>query len=456
MEYLDELKKYFGERYTDEEDILKLYSRDYWPLSLMKEYKGIEIKIPKAVVWPLNSSEVSYIMKLAKKYRFKIIPYGGGSGVCGAILDGDSIVIDMRKMNKILSIDEDSLTITVETGIYIKELEEYLNKRGYTLRHIPQSYPEAVLGGLISTFSIGQYSTKYGGIEDMVLNLEIASPNGDITWLRKNTVPRSAVGPDLKNLYIGSEGQFGIITKAVLKIRPYPKYIWKASYAYENFIDANYIVKELVINGIRPSVIRIYDEDDSRIRFNIGKNLILIMIEENNEKIFNTFVEVTEEVMNKAGARYIGEEFIDRWLKNRFDTINEIYRYLLPLGLWYDTIETSVLWSKLSRLYTTFKENIGKLNDVYGVLAHSSHFYLNGLCIYFTIVFKNDIKLYWRIWDEASKIILENGGTLSHHHGVGRLREKYIKDELKYSYNILKRIKNAIDPENIMGSGGWL
>ncbi len=455
MGFINSLKKLFGERASTDDEVLKIYWRDYWPLAVMREALGQEIILPIAVVWPEDTEEVIEVVKLANKHGFKIVPYGGGSGVTGAAIGSGAVVMDLRRMNNILSIDEDDLTVTVEAGLYLKDLEEKLNEMGYTIRHIPQSYPEAVIGGLISTFSIGQYSTKYGGIEDMVLNLEVVTPYGEVTWLRRNIVPRSAAGPDLKKLFIGAEGQLGIVTKAVLKIRPLPNHTWMNTYIFRDFIEANYAVRELIKNGIVPAVIRIYDKEDSNVRFNVDGNIMLIIIEEYIEEIHDVMVDAASKILSTQGGSEAGETYVRKWLDNRFDIISEITKFLLPMNLWFDTIETITTWSKLDRLYRTFKSEVSSVEGTLPVLAHSSHFYLNGACIYFTMIFERKEDVYWRLWNKAMKVLLENGGSISHHHGIGRLRSKWIEEELLGGYDIIKRIKSVMDPNNIMGSG-WL
>lgn len=456
LEFMKILSRLYGDRFSEDEDVLKVYWRDYWPFAVMKDFLGKPYNKPLGVIWPESPEEIACILKLAKKYGFKVVPYGGGSGVNGAALGEKSIVLDMKRMNDILSLNEDNLTVTVESGVYVKELENYLNRRNYTLRHIPQSFPEAVIGGLISTFSTGQYSTKYGGIEDMVLNLEIVTPSGDITWLRKNTVPRSAAGPDLKMLFIGAEGQLGIITKAVLKIRPQPKYIWKNAFVFDDFIEANYVIKKLLKNNIIPAIVRIYDREDSLIRFSIEGNVLLIVMEEYLEGFFNTVVKTISSLFSKEKCVDAGPKYVDKWFEKRFDAISELTKYLLPMGLWFDTVETGVMWSSLPHLYNNFKNNLLDIDGVVSILTHSSHFYLNGVCLYFTIAFRQNEKLYWMIWDKAMTTVLENGGTITHHHGVGRLRSKWIHKELLGGYPILRRIKEAIDTNRLLSSGGWL
>ena len=456
MEFMKILSSLYRDRFSADENVLRLYWRDYWPLAVLKEIQNKPYNKPLGVLWPESPEEISDILKLAKKYGFKIVPYAGGSGVSGAAMGEDSLVLDMRRMNRILSLNEDDLTVTVESGIYVKELEEFLNRRGYTLRHFPQSYPEAVIGGLISTFSTGQYSTKYGGIEDIVLNLEVVTPYSAITWLRKNTVPRSAAGPDLKKLFIGAEGQFGIITKAVLKIRPLPNYIWKNAFSCDDFLKANYMVKKLLIKNIFPAIIRIYDREDSLIRFSEDSNIMLMVVEEYDEDIFNIVIEKIKAYLSKENCVDTGSKYVDKWFEKRFDAISELIKYILPMNLWFDTIETAATWGNLSKLYNNVKTSLTNLDGVLSVLAHSSHFYLNGVCIYFTMAFKQDEDLYWSIWDKTLKEILKNGGTITHHHGVGRLKYKWLPKEILGGFLLLKRIKNAVDKDKVIGSGSWL
>ncbi len=456
MEILVELKKIFGDRLSSSPEVLEMYSRDYWPYALLKQLRGKWTSRPLVVVWPETVEEVVEVVKLANRYRVPIVPYAGGSGVTGAAVCDKCIVVDVKRMNKVLEFSDEDLIVTAEAGIHLKKLEEYLNERGFTLRHIPQSYPEAVIGGLIATFSTGQFSTKYGGIEDILEAAEIVTPRGEVIWTKKSRAPRAALGPDLKHLIIGSEGMFGIVTKARLRILPLPPYVWMNSYSFSRFEDGLRAVRELMVRELTPAIARLYDISDSLLRFKKDTNLLLLIFEEYSEELLENIVKDARKTIRKYGGVEEGRNYVKKWLKTRFDVISEIKKTVVPLGLWYETIETAGYWSVLPRLYHEFREKVGKVKGVSAVLAHASHFYKTGGCIYFTLVFESKEEVYWRVWEKAVEVILDVGATLSHHHGIGLLRAKWIREELGEALEVLRAIKKALDPSNILNPGKWL
>jgi len=455
-EVVEKLREKLGERISVSEEALKLYSRDYWPLALLKEAKGEELPRPLAVVWPESAEEVVGIVRLLNEYAVPFVPYAGGSGVIGGTICGNCVVIDVKRMNRIISFSERDAVVLVESGVLLRKLEEYLNERKYTLRHVPQSYPEAAIGGLVATMSTGQFSTKYGGIEEMVLDLEAVTPDGKVIPFRRNLVPRAATGPDLKRLFVGSEGQLGIITKVALKVYPLPEYQWKRAYAFPSFISALEAMRELMLKGIVPAVARIYDRDDSAARFHDARDILLLIFEENVDELLKTKASVAQKIIESHGGIDVGEEYVEKWLETRFDVISEIKKLVVPLDLWFETIETSALWSNLPKVYEKFKREVRAVPGVYAVLAHASHFYTTGACIYFTITYDAREEVYWKMWEKAVKVLLENGATISHHHGVGLLRSKWVGEEIGESLTYLRKIKEAWDPKRLCNPGKWL
>lgn len=451
--FIERVEEIVGRRFTNDPKMLKLYSRDFWPLLVLKESRGEELPTPLAVAWPKTVEEVISLVKLCNEFNVKFTPFGGGSGVTGAAPCRDCLVIDLKKMNNILEFSEEDMYVIVEAGVMIKKLEESLNSQGYTTRHIPQSFPEAVIGGLIATLSIGQYSTKYGGIEDLLLDVEVVAPDGGLIPLRKKVVPRSSTGPDIKKLILGSEGQLGIITKAVLKIFPIPQYIFKNTYSFNSFDEALKAAREMMVTGLHPAVIRIYDRGEASLRFNEDRDLMLLIIEEWSNTLLNAKISDLTTIVKKWNGVEVGEKYVDHWLKKRFDVISDLTKILVPLNLWFDTIETSTTWSNLSRVYKEFKIKVKKVDGVYSVLAHASHFYTTGACIYFTVIYEADEEVYWRVWSRAMQVLIENGATISHHHGVGSLRKEWLEKELGESLKYLRKIKEALDLKKLSNPG---
>lgn len=453
---LERVKEIVGERFTDDSKMLKIYSRDFWPLLVLKESRGEQLPMPLAIAWPKTVEEVISLVKLCNEFNIPFTPYGGGSGVTGAAPCRDCLVIDIKSMNNILELYEEDMYVLVEAGVMIKKLEEYLNSRGYTIRHIPQSFPEAVIGGLIATLSTGQYSTKYGGIEDLLLDIEIVTPDGGLIPLRNKIVPRTSTGPNIKRLMLGSEGQLGIITKAALKIFPIPQHVFKNAYLFNSFKEALNTAKELMLLGLYPAVFRIYDRDEASVRFNEDKDLVILIVEEWSKALLDAKASELRMIMKSRGAVEIGEEYVDRWLEKRFDVISDVAKLLVPLGLWFDTIETAAAWSILPKVYREFKNEVKNVKGVNSVLAHASHFYTIGACIYFTVIFEADEEAYWRVWKKAMSILIKYGATISHHHGIGVLRREWLERELGESLKYLKKIKQVFDPKNLSNPGKFM
>jgi len=433
---------------------LSRYARDFWPLLMMRELIfHEELPKPLAVVLPESVNDVSQVLRILNEYGkgVPVVVYGGGSSVTGASVGGGSVVIDISRLNRVLSIDEYDLTITVEAGARLRLVEEELNRRGFSLRHIPQSFNYATIGGLIATMSSGQYSTLYGNIEDIVLNLEVVLPTGEVVWLRRNTVPRASTGPSLKHLFIGSEGMFGIITKAVLRIVPLPKSTRYGSFTFNAFNGGIKALRELMIRRLVPAVARLYDEYESSIRFGINKPTLIMSFEGYHDNIVDLMWSEARRVVENYGGEYVGERYFEEWLRTRFNVEEEIER-VKGLGLWFDTIEVAGTWSHLPQIYDAFRNAVMGVNGVVAAMAHISHLYLNGACIYFTVLFKPSVETYWNMWDAAMRAVLANGGSISHHHGVGILRSKWIGEELGDAAKIIRLIKSALDVNNIMNT----
>lgn len=455
MQVINKLINVLGaDKVVTDEASLERYARDFWPLLMMREQVFNEKPAkPVAVLLPSDENDVATALKIINDNE-EVIPvviYGGGSSVTGSSAGGGAIVIDMTRLNRILDINIDDQTITVEAGAKLRDVEAKLNESGHSLRHIPQSFNYATIGGLIATMSSGEYSTLYGNIEDITLNLEVVLPSGKITWLRRNTVPRASTGPSLKYLFIGSEGLLGIITKAVLRIAPLPASTIYGSYIFKSINDGVKALRELMINRIIPAIARLYDEHESSIRFGTNKPTLIINFEGHDADLVALMWNKANGIIKNHGGEPANKDFFDAWYKNRFNVDEEINR-IKELGLWFDTIEVAGTWSRLPLIYTDLKNSIISIEGVMAVMAHISHLYTNGACIYFTVLFKPSNETYWKIWGTAMEATLRSGGSISHHHGIGILRSRWINEELGEAINILKNIKDSLDQDDIMNT----
>jgi alkyldihydroxyacetonephosphate synthase len=383
-----------------------------------------------------------------------ITPFGGGSGVLGGTIPlNGSVVLNLQRMNRFISLDELSLVAEFEAGIIGANLELELNHRGYSAGNIPQSLYCSTLGGWISTRAAGQFSTKYGKIEDMVLGMEVVLPDGNL--LKIKPVPRRSVGPSLKDLFLGGEGTLGIVTRAVISIHPLPRLTIKQSFIFSSIEVAVEVVRQVLRAEARPAVVRIFDEAESERYFpKIGKKVVTIFISEGETEYTALDARVIRRISRQNGGKSNGEEPVDIWLQKRFDI--GLGPILMQYGGIVDTIEVSALFKDAARLYRDMVAGMKTVEGALEVSGHYSHFYREGACLYITFagIPKDPLRYYQDTWDAAMKATLKNNGSISHHHGIGFWRIQYLEQELGVSgVRLLKSIKSALDPQGILNRG---
>ncbi|UCD85755.1 MAG: FAD-binding oxidoreductase [Deltaproteobacteria bacterium] len=476
------------------------YSRDLWPLGTIGIQHGEMPHHPDFIVWPQNTDEVSGILRLAKEKRVPVIPFGGGSGVCGGTLPlKGGMIIDCKRMSKILRIDEISLTVSAESGIIGEHLERELNRKGYTAGHFPSSMYCSTLGGWLATRSAGQLSARYGKIEDMVVNLQVVLPGGEI--LETKATPRSSTGPDFNQIFVGSEGTLGIITRATIKIHHYPKSRRFSGFLFKNVPAGLEAIRKILQKGVRPATVRLYDELDTLIVASgkvkttsashqdkkekgklssfipemvkraertalahpsiidklsglLPESCLLILTFEGAEEITEVEQRVAVGICEAEGGQAQGPEPGERWWKERYK-VSYSMSTVFALDSFVDTIEVATTWDRLERLYFKMREAISKYSLV---MAHFSHAYQEGCSIYFTFAASAKGKdkkkeLYQKIWDTAMDVCVKEGATISHHHGIGYLKASWMQQEHGEAMKLYRAIKAAIDPENIMNPG---
>jgi alkyldihydroxyacetonephosphate synthase len=432
------------------------FSKDVTPLC----YKWIDLyKLPPYVsdiiASPETTEDVIKIVNFARENNKKLFIYGGGSGVVGGVIPTESgITLDMTRMSGIINLDEESLTVEVQSGIIGQNLEDFLNKKNYTLRHFPQSIRSASVGGLIATKSTGQFSTKYGGIENYVVGLEAVLPDGSL--LNTGDKPRSSTGPDINNFFIGSEGVFGVITKAILKIYKMPEEVKYHCFIYSDIFRALDSIREIMQSGIKPPVIRLYNSEESRLKFEkLGfdyDGCLLILCFEGKKELVEAESSVAKKICSGMHARDIGEELGKIWFENRFDT-RHILEKEEEYGGMSDAIELAASWSKIKKLYTEVEEYFKKRNIT--LASHFSHVYTSGVSVYNIFYLnagdeKEAIDRFYQIWDDVMEIALKNEATISHHHGIGIIKKTRLKQELGKGMELIKKLKDNLDPENII------
>ncbi len=328
-------------------------------------------------------------------------------------------------------------------------LELELSHRGYSAGNIPQSLYCSTLGGWISTRAAGQFSTKYGKIEDMVLGMEVVLPDGNL--LNIKPVPRRSVGPSLKDLFLGGEGALGIVTRATISIHPLPKLTIKQSFIFPSIELAVDVVRQILRAEARPAVVRIFDESESERYFpNIGRKVTTIFISEGETEYTKLDAKVIRLISRENEGKSSGEGPVNIWLQKRFDI--GLGPVLMQYGGIVDTIEVSALFKDAAKLYRDMVTAMKAIEGVLEVSGHYSHFYREGACLYITFagIPEDPLHYYQDTWDAAMQATLQNNGSISHHHGVGFWRIQYIEQELGVTgVKLLKSIKSALDPEGI-------
>ena len=447
------LKKNSVDRYYKVENIFGIYS----------------LPLPAAVLKPSSTKDVAKILTFANEHGINVVPRTGGSATEGGLetVIENSIVVDGSSMNKIINISTEDMLATVECGVGLEQLEDELRKVGYTTGHSPQSKPLAQFGGLVATRSIGQFSTLYGGIEDMLVGVETVFPNGEICRIKN--VPRRAAGPDIRHLVLGNEGAFNYITEVTVKIfRYYPQNNRFYGYLLDDMKKGLEILREVVTRGYRPSVARLYDPEDGRYHFkNFSEGrCVLIFVAEGPEHLASaTGTAIEEIVASFEGADRVDGELIEDWFNHLNWDVSKLEEERIEIR---DTLingfttEISGNWSVIGDIYDNALARIrAEIPAQFTLLGgHSSHSYLNGTNMYFVYYYKIDVdptEERTAYHDPIQNIIVEEtlklGGSMCHHHGVGKHRTHFLAEEYGSSLYMLETLKSAFDPNGIMNRG---
>ncbi|MHA1270932.1 MAG: FAD-binding oxidoreductase [Candidatus Helarchaeota archaeon] len=444
------------------------YGRDAFPLKIM-QYRLpsiLEGPFPDYIVWVESVDQISKILKLANESKTPVIPYGGGAGVNGGIVPlTGGIVIDLKKLRRI-EINEKSNYVLCQAGVMGQDLENFLNKKGFTLGHLPSSLTTSTIGGFVANRSAGALSSLYGKIEDMVLDLEVVLPNGDIIHTNRTRVPRKATGPDFNHLFIGSEGVLGIITDVCLSIKRIPDIREFSGFLFPDLSSGFRAVKRILNLGIKPSIIRLYESVEARMVYHIediekGQSYLTLAFDgyKETKDLVKFQKDVCTKICLEEGAKDMGEEGGRIWFEHRLDMYYPNPDYI-KMNVLADTIDVITTYDNLENLFYKMKEAIEEKRIT--CMAHWSHFYLEGGSMYMIFVMlekdtdkdKRASMLYEKAWSNGLKACVENNGSISHHHGLGIFKGQFLEQELGTgTFNLLKGIKKLIDPNNIMNPG---
>jgi alkyldihydroxyacetonephosphate synthase len=493
------------------------YARDLWPRHHLAVRAGnVAEHKPGAIVWPESTADVANLARWAHDSGTPLVPFGAGSGVCAGVLPReDVVVVDLKRMSAWRRFDRDAPALDVEAGHMGVPLEERLNREGFTLGHFPSSILCSTFGGWIAARSAGQCSGMYGKIEDMVAEIECVTGTGDVVTLKRRTS-----GPNLVPLVIGSEGTLAIITSAVVRLHPVPTSRAFVAWSLPTTEEGWEAMRLLFQSGFRPAVSRLYDPFDAMLAkmggvkpekpsgdatstsvrtgsragtpglgaaalrtilrrpemMNdilhssaggkaMGGAMLLLVFEGSGEKPARDAEAARRLVEGATRAKYEGEGPAQKWLKHRY-SVSYRQAPVFASGAFSDTMEVATTWSRLGALYDGVRRALGE--HVF-VMAHFSHAYPDGCCIYFSFAGSAAPgegqggdwdaaceSTYDRAWRAALKAAVDAGATLAHHHGVGRSKAPRLRDELGVGVDVVRALQRAFDPKGILNPGNLL
>ncbi|MBY8885087.1 FAD-binding oxidoreductase [Streptomyces sp. PTM05] len=468
---LDALRDAVGETHVRTDDVSRVrHTRGKSTPDLLRIRTGSVADAPDAVVLPASHDEVLAILRACAELRVAVVPFGGGTSVVGGLAprahDG-FVALDLRRLDGLLDVDPVSRTAVLQPGLRGPRAEELLAEHGFTLGHFPQSFEWATIGGFAAARSSGQASAGYGRFDDMVVSLQVATPQGTLDIGR---APRSAAGPDLRQLVLGSEGAFGVITSVTVRVSPVPEVKVYEGWRFASFADGQAALRRLAQDGPSPTVLRLSDEAETLIGLAdpdaIGGGLssdagcLAIAGYEGTAAQVAQRREGARAVLRAAGGEFLGEEPGAKWANGRFSA-PYLRDALLDAGAFAETLETAAVWSRVPELYeavrTALTDTLTGAGTPPLVMCHVSHVYGAGASLYFTVVSAQgeDPVAHWAPAKRAAcDAILAAGGTISHHHGVGTdHRDWYAREIGPLGVEILHAVKDRLDPAGVLNPG---
>jgi alkyldihydroxyacetonephosphate synthase len=438
---------------TDVADLVE-HGRDWWPLSLHWALAGEVPNLPAAVVRPRTTDQVAQIAAACDGARVPLTVSGGRSGVSGgAVPAHGGVVLDTTGLAGVESVDVPSGLVTVRAGTFGPDLEEELGRHGLRVGHYPQSFDISTVGGWVAARGAGQYSTRYGKIDDMVVGLEVVLADGRV--IRTGGAPGAADGPDLSSIFVGSEGTLGVVTSVTLRAHPAPSHEARAAWHFPSFDDGIAACRDSVRHGATPAVLRLYDAaETARSHGGDGRACILLVLDEGDEGLVSATMDLVARSARRHGAIDGDESSVGAWLGHRNDT--GALQALSRRAYVVDTMEVAAPWSRLGGVYGAVTSALRNVPDCIAASAHLSHSYLDGACLYFSFAAKGARSVddaYRALWDAGQRAALGAGANLSHHHGVGMNRGRYMQEALGPALDVLRAVKSAVDPNGILNPG---
>src|SRR3954452_25434269 len=446
--------------HTADEQLDDYTADTYWP-AIAARAAGTPLGRPDVVVVPRSEEDVAAVLRVAAAHEVPVVAWGGGSGTQGgAVPVNGGLVVDLKGLDRILEIDERSLTVTAQAGVNGNVLEQALNERGLMLPHYPASSEWATVGGYIAARGSGVLSTRYGKIEDLLLSLRVALAGGEL--IETVNVPRHAVGPDLTQLFVGSEGTLGIITRATLEVVPLPPQRRFMTLGFPSVDAGVNAFRAALAAGHRPSVIRMYDEEATARTLSpvVGEALegvCAVVCFEGEPTAVAAEGARTVELAREEGARELDPALGRIWWDRRYEFYKPPHHPELP-SVW-GTIDVVASYTRIHDVHRALQVAVRERYAPEGLQLrmHFSHWYRWGTMIYARFLVPDGGPdagaLHDRIWHDGITAVLEAGGVMNDHHGVGLKLAPYMAAQHGASLEALRRIKSALDPLGIMNPG---
>ena len=431
-------------------------SRDWWPIALHWSLAGAVPVRAAMVARPTTVDDVAAVVRTCADATVPVTVAGGRSGVCGGTVAAfGGVLLDITELAGVVEVDEVSGVVEVLAGTFGPDLEAELQAdHGLSVGHFPQSFDIATVGGWVACRGAGQYSTRYGKVEDLVVGLEVVRADG--TVIRTGGSPAAAVGPDLTQLILGSEGTLGVVTRVWLRTHPVAAHEARAAYTVDAFADGVEICRQVLRRGATPAVLRLYDAVESAGNHGgDGTRCVLLVLDEGDPAIVGATMGIVDECAAAAGASSADTALVARWLEHRNDT--SALQGVTRKGYVVDTMEIAAPWARLAELFTAVRAELTAVPHAIVASCHLSHSYPDGACLYFTFAARpppDEIEsTYVALWDAGQRAVLANGGNLSHHHGVGLNRARFMGQALGPAFEVLVALKQALDPRGILNPG---
>lgn len=460
-----ELADVVGREHTSADpEELAAQAADWSWMSQLHQLHELSLPAADVVVRPGSAVEVAEVLRIASDHRVPVVPRGGGSGTQGgtfALYGG--IALDLTRMNRVLDVDERSLVVTAEAGVTGPQLQEVLEPRGLAVAHEPGSFHfGATVGGWLAARGSGVRSTKYGKPEDMVLQVEVALPPGELTSTLP--VPNHAAGPGLLQLLVGSEGTMGVLTSASLRMDPVPEARAFLTFEFDTVFDGLEAGRRIMTDRWRPAVMRLYDEADrDKLNDILGIELsgaLLMVVCDGDRRLVALEAEAITDICTDVGAIDLGESGARTWWDGKYEPYAKGKAPTPPTV--FGTTDTVCSFTDMPDLYRAKRKNVEENFPEYDTqyTAHFSHWFPWGVMVYDRFYVHDGpddpweaLELHDRLWDSAVRTSLDHGGVLNEHHGVGVKLGRFMSEQYGPWWPRLQSIKDALDPDGILNPG---